>query len=209
MRAQAEPVGTQGEVSAERGRHGSGVGEHKKRIFSDTVWVALIGSIGVIVAAVITAWPNIFGADDEKVATVQSSALGSIEKVTTNSDDTEVTIAGTAAPDVESVLVTIGPRNSDGQVWAETADVYAGEWRMVVSTKPELTRPYEIKAYYKQRSVELTSSHRVLASSLEDPPPTPAPAPPGQILECVVVHGDSCLQGQPGWGSPSIYQSQQ
>jgi hypothetical protein len=174
---------------------------------------------GAIGTAVVTAAASIFvafggsnGVDpvaEERPAPQPS--MGSIDQVMVNSDNSEVTVAGWAAPTVESVVVAIGPRESGGQYWAASADVFQQEWRLDVATPPQLSRPYEVKAYYKQRSngaagIESISGY---AYSKSEPAPPPPPPSPGQLAECVAQQGDSCFQGQPGWDSSSTYEPQQ
>jgi hypothetical protein len=56
------------------------------------------------------------------------SGLGSFDQLTINGPRSAVAVAGYAAENVESVVVVIGPRQSGGQYWAASADVYNQQW---------------------------------------------------------------------------------
>lgn len=219
MTTHVQPIGTPpdplGSPTAFDGRHSIGIGLDKHSDSGDSPWsapkCAMIGTLG---AALITAAVSIFSAmgadgnsDGKTTVTptpIQESALGSLEEVTVNSSGSEVAVTGYAAENVESVVVMIGPRQSGGQYWAARTEVFNQEWKLVVATDPHLPRPYEIKTQYQKRP----SGQTVSGYSFQTPAPTPTPPPPGQVVDCAVVHGDSCFQG-PDWGPPSVYRSDQ
>ncbi len=186
----------------------------------DSVSVAKMGMIGTIGAAVVTAITTIVlgvthdsGADSTK-ATGQTftpkvdnpSPLGSLDQVAINPSGTEVTITGSAEKNVDSVVVLIGPRQSGGQYWAASANVVNQQWKLAVATDPHVPEPYEIKAYYRQQVVGSAiqgASYLISPRPADTPTTTPPPAP---VVNCAEQYGDRCFTG-PGWGPPSVYQS--
>lgn len=190
MTAHTEPIGTPAE----------GVGGRRFRF--DNHVIAVVGGIATAaITASATIIPLILEDDPPPPLS------GSIEEAMPNANDTAITVAGTATPDVGSVLVTVGPRDSAGGLWADMTNVYGERWSLNIPTEPELPPGWAVKAWYRERAVEPVNGYEVMPVVFEDPPPPPPPSQPDQIIECVVVKGDSCVEGQPGWGSPSIYRS--
>jgi hypothetical protein len=184
------------------------------------VSAAKLTMIGTISAAVVTAGgvvlaanhnsvsvSNTSGAQTLKPTLNQTSPQGSFDQVSINDAGTEVTVAGSAEKDVDSVVVLIGPRASGGQYWANSANVVDGQWKLAVATDPHVPVPYEIKAYYRQRPSSApvhSASYVTFAQATPSPTPTPSPAAP--VVNCAEQYGDTCFNG-PGWGPPSVYQS--
>jgi hypothetical protein len=191
----------------------------------DSVSVAKMGMIGTIGAALVTAVTTIVlavshdnGADTTtsagqtiKPTLVNPSPLGSFDEVAINDSGTEVTVTGSAEKDVASVVVLIGPRQSGGQYWAASANVVNQQWKLAVATDPHIPVPYEIKAYYYRQQAggapvqgaSYFTSQRTAATPTTMPPPGPPPEP---VVNCAEQYGDRCFTG-PGWGPPSVYQS--
>ena len=184
-----------------------------------SVSVAKMGMIGTIGAAVVTAITTISvggthdsGSDSPK-GPVQSSTSkvdnppqGSFDQVTINGAGTEVTVSGSAEKGVDNVVVLIGPRQLGGQYWAASADVVNQHWTLAVATEPHVPEPYQIKAYYRQQAAAPAAqgaSYFHFPRPAETPTTTPPPAP---IVNCAEQYGDRCFDG-PGWGPPSVYQS--
>jgi hypothetical protein len=140
---------------------------------------------------------------------------GSFDQVSINESGTEVTVTGSAEKDVDSVVVLIGPRQSGGQYWAASANVVNQQWKLVVATDPHVPVPYQIKAYYRQHENGADYWQRAGSAAIQSashftfprstPTPTPTPSP-GSIVSCAEQYGDSCFNG-PGWGPPSVFQS--
>jgi hypothetical protein len=196
--------------------------------------VAKIGLIGTIGAAIITVTPIAISAFNGSsggnvsvtpVATPTTSAVatppppptprGSIDQVAVNATGTAVTVTGSAEKDVDRVIVLVGPRQSGGQYWANSANVVNGQWELVVATEPHVPLPYKTKAYFGGREAGSYYRPREGSAPIQEasyfslpetgPTPTPTP-PPGPLVNCAEQQGDSCFNG-PGWGPPSVYQS--
>jgi hypothetical protein len=233
MTSQAQPISTPPEPLASPmpmdARHSTGIDKHKHAGPGDSVSVAKIGMISAIGTALVTAAATIFvsvgphndsagKATNEQVAgnpasgpttitpNPTGSGLGSFDQLAINGSRSEVAVTGSAGRDVASVVVLIGPRQSGGQYWAASADVFNQQWKLVVATEPHLPEPYEVKAYYKERTAGAGGVH-ASNFALQPTAPTPPP-PPGREVTCAVELGDSCFTG-PGWGPPSVYRSDQ
>jgi hypothetical protein len=113
-----------------RKRDSIGVDKRKRDGEGDSVSVAKMEMIGMIGAALVTAVTTIVVAvshDNGQTITpslVKTSSLGSFDQVAINGSGTEVTVIGSAEKDVDSVVVLIGPRQSGGQYWAASANVF-------------------------------------------------------------------------------------
>jgi hypothetical protein len=219
MKSPAQPFSTPPQSPAFWKRHRStGVTTDEKATTSDSVSVAKLSMIGTLGAALITAavpivssiTSNDGGVESMPVTQVQESDRGSIDHVAVSDSGTKVTVSGWANPTVESVGVMIGPPEAKEPIGAGLSTVSDGKWSMVVTTEPHIPSPYEIKAFYRVRTVHAAGIHKAshIAFPLVQPPPAPAPPTPGQEATCAVEFGDSCFTG-PGWGSPSIYRSDQ
>jgi hypothetical protein len=136
------------------------------------------------------------------------SNQGSVDKVEINPSGTEVTVTGSAAKDVDSVAVMIGPRESGGQqYWANMGKVSSQQWQVKVATDPHLPEPYTIDTRYHTARDGATSENAFKFTFQETGPTTPPPpSPTNQIVNCAKQFGPDCFNG-PGWGPPSIYQS--
>jgi hypothetical protein len=223
MTSHAQPISTPerpGSCKRSRKQDSTGVNKRKRRGGGDSVSVAKIGMIGTIGAAVVTAVTSIViavshdngsgGASSAgqtfKPSLDKTSTLGSFDQVAINDSGTEVTVTGSAENDVDSVVVLIGPRQSGGQYWANSANVVNGQWKLAVATEPHVPVPYEIRAYYRQRpgnGAVQGASYFTFQGTAPTPTPTPSPAP---VVNCAEQYGDSCFNG-PGWGPPSVFQS--
>jgi hypothetical protein len=127
----------------------------------------------------------------------------------------DVTVSGSAEKDVNSVFVVIGPKPSGGY-WVGYANVSNQQWQADVPTNPPWQN-YTISAYYygpsgsaapMGRLVPDTTSQTALKFTFKETEPStaPPPPPPAQIVTCAVQFGPSCFNG-PGFGPPSVYQS--
>jgi hypothetical protein len=197
-----------------RKRDSIGVDKRKRDGEGDSVSVAKMEMIGMIGAALVTAVTTIVVAvshDNGQTITpslVKTSSLGSFDQVAINGSGTEVTVIGSAEKDVDSVVVLIGPRQSGGQYWAASANVFNQQWKLVVATEPHVPVPYEIRAYYRQRAGGRAATQSASYFAFQRTTPTPTPPPPGQEVNCAEQLGDSCFTG-PGWGPPSVFRSDQ
>jgi hypothetical protein len=234
MTSHAQPLDAQAgrKASRKRSRKPDSAGAAKRKADGEgaSLSVAKIGLIGTIGAAIVAGIPSVIIAitlDNGSGGTTsagqtfkppldKTSAQGSFDQVAINDSGTEVTVTGSAEKDVDSVVVLIGPRQSGGQYWANSANVVNGQWKLAIATEPHVPVPYEIKAYYRQREVGADYRQREGSGAIQDasyfafkrtgPTPTPTPTPPGSIVSCAEQHGDSCFNG-PGWGPPSVFQS--
>ena len=193
-----------------RKRDSIGVDKRKRDGEGDSVSVAKMGMIGTIGAALVTAITTIVVAVslDNGQSLVKTSTLGSFDQVAINGSGTEVTETGSAEKDVDSVVVLIGPRQSGGQYWAASANVFNQQWKLVVATEPHVPVSYEISAYYRQRAGGSAATQSASYFAFQRTTPTPTPPPPGQEVNCAEQFGDSCFTG-PGWGPPSVFRSDQ
>ena len=195
-------------------RHSIGVDKRKRTGPGESVSVAKMGMIGTIGAALVTAITTIVvavshdngsGGTDSTGQTitpslVKTSTLGSFDQVAINGSGTEVTVTGSAEKDVDSVVVLIGPRQSGGQYWAASANVFKQQWKLVVAAEPHVPVPYEIKAYYRQRASggAAIQSASYFTFQRTAPTPTPTPTPPGQEVNCAEQFGDSSSPARAG-----------
>ena len=218
MTSPAQPISTPpGQLASGKRMRKRDSGGVDKRT-ADPVSVAKMGMIGTIGAALVTAVTSIVvgfthdngsGGTNSAAHTIKpkpekTSTLGSFDQVAINESGTAVTVTGSAAEDVDGVVVLIGPRQSGGQYWANSTNVVNQHWTLVVTTDPRVPVPYEIKAYYRERAGSATTrgAPYVTPRQIGTPPP-----PPGKpVLLCAEQHGDSCFDG-PGWGPPSIFRS--
>lgn len=218
MTSPAQPISTPpGQpASRKRMRKRDSVGVDKRT--ADPVSVAKMGMIGTIGAALVTAVTSIVvgfthdngsGGTNSAAHTIKpkldkTSTLGSFDQVAINESGTAVTVTGSAAKDVDGVVVLIGPRQSGGQYWANSTNVVNQHWTLVVTTDPHVPAPYEIKAYYRERAGSATTRGAPYVTPRQTGTPPPPPGKP--VLLCAEQHGDSCFDG-PGWGPPSIFRS--
>jgi hypothetical protein len=225
MTSHAQPMSTPPETLTSPtpfgGRHSTGPDKDKDAGPGNSVSVAKIGMIGTLGAALVTAGATIFvtaNHDDHPAGPPTPTTItppptpgsaGTLDELTINGPRTEVAVAGSAAKDVTSVTVLIGPRQSGGQYWAATTtDVINQQWNVVVDTDPQLPSPYEIKAFYRERTSGTAGIPKASGLTFKKATPTPPPPPPGQEANCAAQFGDSCFTG-PAWGPPSIYQGNQ
>ena len=235
MTSHAQPIKTPPEPLASPtpfdGRHSTGIDENKHAGSGESVSVAKMGMISAIGTALVTAAATIIvtvgnsedpGAEataEPATATVasglttitptldQTSWQGTFDQVAINDSGTEVAVSGSARADVDSVVVMIGPRQSGGQFWANETKVVNQQWKLVVATEPHLPEPYTIRARYWVRDSGADAIQTASDLVSQRTTPTPPP-PPGQLVNCAEQFGDSCFTG-PGWGPPSVYQSDQ
>lgn len=176
-----------------------------------TVGVALIGAIGTVVTVLISHDTGTTVSAGPPPTTIshptpnQPSSQGSVDKVEINGSGTEVTVIGSAAKDVDSVAVLVGPRESGGQYWANMVNVSNQQWKLTIATQPRLPEPYTIEARYHTatRVGASETAFKIIFQATE--PTTPPPSPTNQIVNCAEQLGPNCFNG-PGWGPPSIYQ---
>ncbi|HEX5142396.1 MAG TPA: hypothetical protein VFW21_00860 [Mycobacterium sp.] len=151
----------------------------------------------------VTATASPVGATSAPIAitptVIETSSQGWVDDVTV--DGANVTVAGSARPDIESVVVMIAGRQSGGNYWFATADVHDQKWSVVVSTDATLPASFKTTVRYKERP----NAYEGLTWR-QGPSPTSQPAPPGVDANCVVQNGDACFTA-PGWGAPSVFQS--
>ncbi|MDH6244084.1 hypothetical protein [Mycobacterium sp. OTB74] len=172
------------------------------------VATAFIGGLATIVTGIGVAIVQTHAqqAHSTPIAEVRTSDRGSVESVTVDDSGTKVTVSGIADPDIEAVGVVLTAANTTGLNWIGTTGVSNGKWTLELATEPEAPSPFTLSASYKKRA---STASGVFGASytvkLDGPTPTPPrPAPPQQ---CTSKTPDSCFTG-PGWGSPSIYESQ-
>jgi hypothetical protein len=177
-----------------------------------TVGVALIGTIGTVVTMMISHDAGNAVATTTSTTTISHptanppSSQGSVDKVEINGAGTEVTVTGSAAKDVDSVAILVGPRESGGQFWANVGSVSNQQWQLTVATDPHIPEPYTIEARYHSagRAAVTETAFKVTFQATE--PTTPPPSPRNQIVNCAEQYGPNCFDS-PGWGPPSVYQS--
>ena len=175
---------------------------------------AKITLIGTIVTATVTAAVAVGGwllgdskppvTHDVVGSVVQSSPLGSVEKVASNESGSEVTVTGWAASGVNDVVVLVGPKSSSGgQFWVANASVTDQRWDVVVQTDPKVAPDYSVSAYFNRGIAPVVAAKPLDFTSQTAPPPAP-PANPTDITQCAALYGQSCFS-DPSWGSPAIY----
>ncbi|OBG24643.1 hypothetical protein [Mycobacterium sp. 852002-51057_SCH5723018] len=235
MTSHAQPVSAPGGQKRSRKPKSVGAGKRKDGGEGPSMSVARMGLIGTIGAAILTGVPSIVialmhdgGSGPNNSAgpaatpttitsptRIQPSPRGSFDQVAINDSGTAVTVAGSAEKDVDSVVVLVGPRQSGGQYWANSTNVVDGQWKLVVATDPHVPVPYQIKAFYREREAgayyRLREDNGAIRDashfSIPETGPTPTPPPPPEpLVSCAEQHGDSCFNG-PGWGPPSVFQS--
>src|SRR5271166_2463546 len=120
----------------------------------------------------------------------------------------DVTVSGSAQQDVKGMFVLIGPKPSGGY-WVGYANVLDQQWQADVPTDPPWQN-YTIRAYPYYGPSGGATSPNPLKFTFQGTEPTtpPPPPPPDQIANCAVQFGPSCFNG-PGFGPPSVYQSNQ
>ncbi|MCV7100138.1 hypothetical protein [Mycobacterium palustre] len=235
MTSHAPRISAAGERKRSRRPDPAGAGNRQADDDGSSMSVAKMGLIGTLGAAAVGAVtsiviavmhdgsvPNASAGGTPAPTTITSpkpirpSPRGSFDQVAINDSGTAVTVAGSAAKDIDSVVVLVGPRQSGGQYWANSTNVVNGRWQLVVATDPHVPVPYQIKAFYREREAGASYRPNQDGAVIRDvsrfsmpqsgPTPTPTPAPPEPLLSCAEQHGDSCFDG-PGWGPPSVYQS--
>jgi hypothetical protein len=174
---------------------------------------AKITLIGTIITATVTAAVAVGGwvlgdskpsvTHDVGGSVVQSSPLGSVEKVASNESGSEVTVTGWAANGVDDVVVLVGPKSSDGQFWVANASVTDQRWDVVVETDPKVAPGYSVAAYFNRGITPAVATKPLDFTTQTSPPPTP-PANPADITQCAVLYGDRCFTDS-SWGPPAIY----
>jgi hypothetical protein len=235
MTSHAQPISAPRGPNRSRKPKSVGADKPKGDAEGSSMSVARMGVIGTIGAAIITGIPSIVialmhdnGSGSNNAAgptaapttitsptPIQQSPRGSFDQVAINDSGTAVTVAGSAEKDVDSVVVLVGPRQSGGQYWANSTNVVNGQWKLVIATDPHVPVPYQIKAFYRERQAGAGYRRHEGSGAVRDashfsfpetgPTPTPTP-PPGPLVSCAEQNGDSCFNG-PGWGPPTVFQS--
>ncbi len=182
------------------------------------VGVALIGAIAAAITGVV-------GHDNGPVSTgstqaaitptpttitptaSQKSDRGSADQFVISGTG-DVTVSGSAQQDVNGMFVLIGPKPSGGY-WVGYANVLNQRWQADVATDPPWQN-YTIRAYpYFGTSGGATRPTGLKFTFQGTEPTTPPPPPPtNQIVNCAEQFGPNCFNG-PGFGPPSVYQSNQ
>jgi hypothetical protein len=200
---------------------------------SDSVSGAKLGLYGTIGTAIIGAattiivgWlhPNGSGASTGPPPTTTSAAItpAAAMTITPTAKQTsdsgsayrfvidgtgDVTVSGSAQPDVIGMYVVIGPKPSGG-FWGAFANVVNQQWQANVRTdSPWQNYPIEVRPYYGP-SGGATRPNAFKFTFQGTEPTTPPPRPPDDVLKCVEQSGPSCFKG-PEFGPPSVYQSNQ
>lgn len=178
--------------------------------------VAIIGLIGTLGGALIAALPGILDKVNPSVehvpstpiTEVQSSDGVAIEDAKLSDSHTALALWGSARPFVEAVRVEVGAPNAKDPVLTAETDVTDGKWNLVATTDKQIPKPFEVKAFYRERplvSSGILKSARVTFKL--DPAPTSPTPQPGQGGGCPANSVPGCAT-EPGWGSPAIYRSE-
>jgi hypothetical protein len=183
-----------------------------------SILTALIGAAGVIIVAVLNHDDGSTASQPTPVATTptpttitptasQVSDRGSADQFVISGTG-DVTVSGSAQKDVSGMFVLIGPKPSGGY-WVGYANVSNQRWQADVATDPPWQN-YTIRAYpYFGPSGGPTSPAAFKFAPQSTSTTTPAPSPPtNQIVDCAEHFGPNCFTG-PGFGPPSVYQSNQ
>jgi hypothetical protein len=156
-----------------------------------TIVVAIIGAVGGIVVAIISA-----GSKDSprQGSPGSTSPKGAIGQVTVSNDGTQVTVKGEAEKDVHTVVVLVGPRPGSasnywaaGSAWDTFTDPGAHSWNVIVNTDPHLPAQYQVKAYFDTKV------------TIDGGPGPPTPPDISWAIKEAIACGDRCF------GSPAVY----
>jgi hypothetical protein len=136
---------------------------------------------------------------------IQGPDQSPVDKYAINDSGTEVTVWGHADKDVDGMFVLIGPKPSGGY-WPAFANVFNQQWQADVPTEPQISQPYKIWAISHTPSSGAASPNALKFTFQGTQPTTTPPPPPDPLLNCAAQNGPSCFTG-PGFGPPSVYQS--
>ena len=183
-----------------------------------TIGTAIIGAVTTIVIGVLN-HPHSSGVSTGPPPTAITPAAMTITPTASRSSDSgsayrfviggtgDVTVSGSAQPDVMGMYVLIGPKPSGG-FWGAYANVLNQQWQADVLTDPPWQNyPIEVHPYYGP-SGGATRPNALKFTFQGTGPTTPPPPPPDEILKCAEKFGPSCFNG-PEFGPPSVYQSNQ
>lgn len=176
------------------------------------IGVALISAVAGVITVAVSHDNGNAGSTGSTATTIshptltRTSSQGSVDKVEINGSGTEVTVTGSAAADVDSVAILVGPRDSGGQFWANVGNVSNQQWKLTVATDPHIPEPYTIEARYHSAGRPATTAAAFKVTFQATEPTTPPPSPTNQIVNCAEQYGSNCFNS-PGWGPPSVYQS--
>jgi hypothetical protein len=194
-----------------RGPRGESESGGKLGLYS-AISTAIIGAVATIVVG----WLNHNNSSEASVAPAAATTITPTAKQTSDSgsayrfviDGTgNVTVSGSAQPNVVGMYVVIGPKPSGG-FWGGYANVLNEQWRADVRTDPPWQNyPIEVRPYYGP-SGGATRPNAFKFTFQGTEPTTPPPTPPDEILKCVEQSGPNCFKG-PEFGPPSVYQSNQ
>jgi hypothetical protein len=137
----------------------------------------------------------------------QGSDQRLVDKYAINDSGTVVKVWGHADKDVDGVFVLIGPKSPVG-FWPAFTNVFDQQWEADVPTEPQVSQGYKIWAIPHTPSGGAASPNAFKFTFQGTEPTTSPPPPPDQIMNCAVQQGPDCFTG-PGWGPPSVYQSNQ
>lgn len=175
--------------------------------------MTVIGSIAValigVVPAVLTSM-NRDGGDvhSTPITEIQRSEGVSIDDAKLSDSRTALALWGSANPLVEEVRVEVGEPNAKVPILTAETNVTDGKWSLVATSDQQIPKPFELKAFYRERPV---NSGGILKASYVtfklEPPPPPPPPQPGQGSGCPPDTAGGC-SGEPGWSAPSIYRSE-
>lgn len=176
---------------------------------------AVIGLIGTLGGALIAATPAILdklnpaeSLPSTPITEVQPSERVSIDDAKLSDSHKALALWGSASPFVEAVRVEVGAPNATAPLVTAETDVTDGKWNVVATSDQLIPKPFEVKAFYRERPVTSSGIIRSARITFKLDPPSPAPTPqPGQGSGCPANSVPGCAT-EPGWGPPAVYRSE-
>jgi hypothetical protein len=185
----------------------------RRRRWPDAVVVAGIGLLGTLATAAFPYFTSSWDTGTEPTAATATATAPAVAPTRGISYDvapdrsrSEVVVTGTASAGIEKILILVRSKDVATDKWAESTEVVARDWRIVVPTPPGLPDSFEVNAFYLESDVALKAVTRELGllPILRETPPPPPPVDPD--VACVEQHGEACLNG-PGWHQAPPQQS--
>lgn len=176
---------------------------------------AVIGLIGTLGGALIAATPSILDKINHSPSSMPSTPITevhpsdrvSIDDAKLSDSHTALALWGSASPFVEAVRVEVSAPNAKAPLVTAETDVADGKWNVVATSDQQIPKPFEVKAFYRERPLTSSGILKYSRITFKLDPPTPSPSPaPGPGSGCAANSIPGCLT-EPGWGPPAIYRS--
>ncbi|WP_066896087.1 hypothetical protein [Mycolicibacterium houstonense] len=182
----------------------------KKSAITATV-IGLIGALGPALIAVLPDMldrPSNIPTTPTPIVETQRSERVSIDDAKLSDSHTALALWGSASSFVEAVRVEIGAPNAKAPLVTAETDVTDGKWNVVATSDQLIPKPFEVKAFYRERPLTSSGIMKSARITVKLDPPSPAPTPqPGQDSGCPADSIPGCGT-EPGWGPPAVYRSE-